>query len=391
MKKFSYKLLKPTVIILSILLLFLICQPVFAATIDDYYKKRDYYANQAEVAKQKAEAKKKEAEQVKQQIAYVENNISITKNALSKTEIETGQTKQTIGELEEKISVEEKNLAVEKEKMGKVISSWYMEGESGLFEAVLGSDSLSDVMDKQQYYDSIKQQIDGTILRINTLKTELSNRKTEQDIQLRNLSDLKDNQEQQKKALEDQEAYKLRLLKNTNQAIVQLNDAEKDALKKEQDIEAQIYSLISSRMQSWGQERGKGQKVNSGNLIGTMGSTGNSTGAHLHFEVRTSSNQSANPRNYLGSRFVWPTLSHRVTQEYGSTDFATSSGMYKGNFHTGLDIGAQTPGVQGDPIFAAGPGEIVLKQWYGGYGYAVVILHDDNMITLYGHLATAGN
>jgi len=54
-----------------------------------------------------------------------------------------------------------------------------------------------------------------------------------------------------------------------------------------------------------------------------------------------------------------------------------------------LDIGALTPGVWGDPIFAAGPGEIVLKQYYGGYGYAVVILHDDDWITLYGHLGSA--
>ncbi len=45
-----------------------------------------------------------------------------------------------------------------------------------------------------------------------------------------------------------------------------------------------------------------GQKVSQGQQIMRVGSTGNSTGAHLHFEVRTSPggfNNRVNPRNYL--------------------------------------------------------------------------------------------
>lgn len=41
-----------------------------------------------------------------------------------------------------------------------------------------------------------------------------------------------------------------------------------------------------------------GQKVEAGDIIGTVGSTGNSTGNHLHFEIRLNGKQ-VNPENYI--------------------------------------------------------------------------------------------
>lgn len=43
----------------------------------------------------------------------------------------------------------------------------------------------------------------------------------------------------------------------------------------------------------------KGKQVRAGRTIGKVGGTGNVTGPHLHFEVRTKNGKKVNPRKYL--------------------------------------------------------------------------------------------
>jgi murein DD-endopeptidase MepM/ murein hydrolase activator NlpD len=50
-------------------------------------------------------------------------------------------------------------------------------------------------------------------------------------------------------------------------------------------------------------------------------------------------------------------------------------------FHAGLDVGAE----EGSPIVAADQGTVIIAEWYGGYGNAVIIDHGNNLTTLYGH------
>lgn len=80
----------------------------------------------------------------------------------------------------------------------------------------------------------------------------------------------------------------------------------------------------------------------------------------------------------------WPLPSAGIiTSPYGWREHP----VYGDNrFHAGVDIGIDG----GTPIYAASDGEIILKEYYGGYGYTVMINHGDGLVSLYAHQSAFG-
>lgn len=73
-----------------------------------------------------------------------------------------------------------------------------------------------------------------------------------------------------------------------------------------------------------------GDKINRTTKIGVMGNTGNSTGKHLHFEIRNSSNKYADtisPASYMGIP--------NQTGTYNTSNYQISSNSSSGNSNTG--------------------------------------------------------
>ena len=65
------------------------------------------------------------------------------------------------------------------------------------------------------------------------------------------------------------------------------------------------------------------------------------------------------------------------------SNYALSSpfGERWGTQHPGVDMTA----VEGTKYFAAGAGKVIVARYNGGYGYNVMIQHDNGAVTVYGH------
>ena len=76
----------------------------------------------------------------------------------------------------------------------------------------------------------------------------------------------------------------------------------------------------------------EGQKISRTTKIGVMGSTGNSTGKHLHFEIRNSSNKYAdnsNPADYMGIPNKVGSYDSNNYQITGNSNTSNSTGELK--------------------------------------------------------------
>jgi murein DD-endopeptidase MepM/ murein hydrolase activator NlpD len=77
--------------------------------------------------------------------------------------------------------------------------------------------------------------------------------------------------------------------------------------------------------------------------------------------------------------WTWPTAGG-VASGFGQR-LHPILGYYR--MHSGLDIG----GAQGQPIWAANEGIVIMAGWNGGYGNTVVIQHGSSISTLYAHMS----
>lgn len=110
-----------------------------------------------------------------------------------------------------------------------------------------------------------------------------------------------------------------------------------------------------------------GQRVAAGDVIGIEGSTGRSTGSHLHFEVRTESGLTVDPVEILGIPAIEGTVNIIGTQEEGGRDMneekqATSNGKQATSEPHDWAKEAVEWAVENGIIYGTGDGDLALRE-----------------------------
>lgn len=210
-------------------------------------KQKQTLAAQQEAAKKAAEQKSAEAAKFQTQIDAADRKISETEDALQNTDQNITAAEENISNLAVKIKTEEDNLNTEDKKLNDILSSWYMEGETTLLDTVLDSDNLSQMMDKHEYYDSVKQQLLNSIDRINKIKEDLLAQKTEQQNKKTELENLKKEQIAYKQSVETQRNAKDSLLDMT---LSQRSDYLKKVAQLEGEIDKVSDEIYAERLKA---------------------------------------------------------------------------------------------------------------------------------------------
>ena len=311
-----------------------------------------------------ANAKHSEANTLKDVIADLNAEISTAQKALDLT---SAQIADNASQIERANQDLDRQKGILKDNL-KVV---YKQGEVTPIEIIASSKNLSDFVSQQEYYSAIKKRIDQNLIKIEELKKELDQRKAE-------LTELSTKQKGQVNAIAEKRAQQASLLAKTQgeEANYQKVASDLSAQRKQAEDQARAQAAAAAAAFRSGNLVSLGN-VNAGDIVGYMGSTGNSTGTHLHFSVLDSSGGFINPN---GSPFDYrQATTGVVTQNYGS---ATCS-VCGYSFHNGIDIANPS----NPPVRAVASGQIIFNGWDPyGFGHKVMIMHPNGYITLYAHL-----
>ena len=285
-------------------------------------------------------------------------------------------TDNKIEELRLELIATEAELERQRAILDETLITLYIEGDVSTLELVFSSDNFGEFFQEQQYLESLKVSVQESADQVSDLKDQIAAEKLAQE-------ELQVTQEANRTTLASRRAEQQDLLARTQgeeaayQEIVQ--GLENQLVEAQKELEE---LLANQNFVSLG-------KVKSGDVIGFAGNSGFSTGPHLHFATY---NNGSFTNPYQGGGvmsygLVWPlpTVStSSITQLYGcqsSIVYLTSCGP--GSWlHAGLDVSAW----YGEPVVAAGDGDIVFRGWLGGYGNAVIIDHGGGLQTYYAHL-----
>lgn len=322
---------------------------------------------------QQMNAKSQEAAALKAQVdtqahaaATLEEQLEQMTRQMSAIKVRIRDTNAKVAVVNAELAVVNARMAEKRSVLNEYIKTDYYVADTSTLEVLVGSDSISDFLDKRQYIEASQDRINELLAAIEAVKAELDAKKAE-------LDKLNESLALQRAELDAQAAAKNQLLEQTRG-----EQARYEALLKENNEARQRLANTIAKLYSNGPLPSKGY-VTRGTVIGREGSTGFSTGSHLHWSVYLNGAHT-NPANYVNNgRMSWPEANFQISQGYGPANWQNANYT----FHDGIDMYAGF----GAPIMATCDGNIIMDSFQpGGFGHYKVIDCGGGVWSLFGHM-----
>lgn len=306
----------------------------------------------------------------------VEKNIVATKVKQAELKKQVEATAGESGALVARVDAKTREYQRKLENLKAAILADYQDPHEDMMRLLLESGSLSQTARRDQYASSVATKLETLATDAQDVQTDLQDRKRELDgkrstleMLHRQISLLSQSLEQQQRDMRELQANRA-----NEAAFLSARVAQQEA------VESALLGVSGDGNALWGAYRDIAA-VKRGDVIGFEGTTGFSTGCHLHFSV-IKDGQWVDPMPFIGAGMLLMPGGD-ITQVYGMTAWART-GAYNGKIHNGLDMGQGC----GAPIRAAADGVIVRdnRSDGSGFGHYMVIRHAGGMMTLYGHM-----
>lgn len=288
----------------------------------------------ASLADQQKEAEQNIAD-FKKEIEKLEGQIFETIARLEQVEASIRSAEVRVAQLEQDLAVKEVELQeatvkfnIQREEFYQNMRTKYEDGDVEYASVILDSANLTEIINYNEYYRIMKTQEEAKIQLIKNAKAAI---------------------EGQKAAIE----------KNKNDTVNEKNNlaVEKDKL----DAVKKTYTANKAALQ----KQLAAEEADRAAILQEI----------------------ANLNRYVGGPYTgngqlqWP-----VPSIPSSTTNVSGFMTPERPTHKGFDIGGY--GVSGRTVVACDGGEVILAKSYSGYGNAIIIDHNNGMVTLYGHLAS---